>query len=203
MDEGYLITLEGLDGTGTTTVSEALVAHFDDAVFTSEPTDMWTGKTVRRCISSDSNTHALTDFYFFMGDRVEHVNKIISPNVDDGKIVISDRYADSTRAYQGVSLASGGMDEEYVDRYIETVMSAFSYVPDLTLWLDTPIDTSFDRVDGDEKYEETMSFQENVRRRYSTMHETEDRIIRVDADRPIEDVVDACIAEVEHIVNTV
>jgi len=197
MDTGLLVTVEGLDGAGTTTVSNALEEHFEDTVLTQEPSDMWTGKQVRRCISSESDTHPLTDFYFFMGDRVHHIENIIKPAVKEGKLVISDRYADSTRAYQTITLEGAGLRRGAVMTYIENVMRPFFYEPDLTLWLDVDVETTFERVGGGEKYEESRKFQERVKYNYEQLYNEENRIIQIDASRDVESVVKDCVEEIE------
>lgn len=197
MDTGLLVTVEGLDGAGTTTVSNALEEYFEDTVLTQEPSDMWTGKQVRRCISSESDTHPLTDFYFFMGDRVHHIENTIKPAVKEGKLVISDRYADSTRAYQTITLEGDALRRGAVMTYIENVMRPFFYEPDLTLWLDVDVETAFERVGGDEKYEESRKFQERVKCNYEQLYNEEERIVQVDASRGVESVVEDCIEEIE------
>lgn len=197
MDTGLLISIEGLDGAGTTTASKAIAEHFDDSVLTQEPTSEWTGKQVRKCISSESNTNPLTDFYFFLGDRVHHIENIIKPAVADGKLVVSDRYVDSTRAYQTITLEDAGMKRGEILGYIENVMRPFFYEPDLTLWLDADVDTAFERAAGNEKYEESREFQERVKYNYEQLYREENRIVRIDANRNIYNVVEDCIEEIE------
>lgn len=199
--KGFFVTLEGVDGAGTTTVANALHDHFDDSVLSSEPTELWTGRQVRKCLGNDAETDALTDFYFFMGDRVHHVEQVVKPALAEGKTVISDRYADSTRAYQPEALVdSGNTHFQYSDKareYIDDAMQPFDFEPDLTLWLDADIDDTFERTDGDEKYEQQESFQHRVHDNYEGLCRNNDRILRVDANVSEEEVVDTCIDCVE------
>ncbi|AGM11404.1 thymidylate kinase [Halogranum tailed virus 1] len=197
MRNGLFVTLEGVDGAGTTTVAEGLENEYGDVMMTSEPSDLWTGKQVRKCLQSDSGTNPLTDFYFFMGDRVHHIENRVRPAVQEGQMVISDRYADSTRAYQSIALEEAGIPRGHVMPYIESVMGPFNYEPDLTLWLDVDVGTSFDRVDGDEKYEQESGFQERVRENYEDLYERYDRIVRIDANQSKEAVLRDCIEEIE------
>jgi len=199
MNDGLLVTLEGLDGAGTTTVSKAIVEHFDDTLLTQEPTSGWTGKQVRRCISSESESTSLTDFYFFMGDRVYHIENLIKPAIAEGKLVVSDRYADSTRAYQTITLEDAGMQRGGIMAYIEDVMRPFFYEPDLTLWLDVDVHTAFERTSGDEKYEESRDFQERVKYNYEQLYDEESRIVRIDANRGLSNVIADCIQEIERL----
>lgn len=195
---GYFVTVEGIDGSGTTTVAEALADHFDNTLLTCEPTEEWTGQHVRQCIA-DESTHPLTDFFSFMGDRVHHVEKTVRPAVEEGKLVISDRYADSTRAYQGVALQEETGRNQ--DGYINKVMRAFRYPPHLTLWLDVDPKTSFDRVDGDEKFEQELEFQQRANQRYRYLWNENERIKRIDANRPKEDVIFTCVNAVQSYYN--
>lgn len=197
MDDGYLITLEGIDGSGTTTISKRLAEHYDNTILTTEPTDLWTGKQVRKCLSTNSDTTPFTDFFFFMGDRVNHIEKRIKPAIEEDKMVISDRYADSTRAYQTIALEEAGVPKGYALPYIENTMSPFMHEPDLTLWLDVDIEKSFDRIDGDEKYEQDISFQERVQINYEQFNlEEEERFVRINANQSIDEVVDDCVEEI-------
>jgi len=197
MRNGFFVTLEGVDGAGTTTVAESLKEEYPNAQMTSEPSDLWTGKQVRKCLAEDSDTHPLTDFYFFMGDRVHHIESRVRPAVKNGDMVISDRYADSTRAYQSIALRAAGIPKPQIMSYIENVMGPFDYEPDLTLWLDVDVDTSFKRVDGDEKYEQASDFQKRVHENYQGLYDAYDRIVRIDANQGKEDVIADCIEEIE------
>jgi len=196
MDNGTLISLEGVDGSGTTSLAHNLREKYD-AVFTQEPTDMWTGEILREALSNESDTAPLSDFYLFMADRVHHIENRIEPAVRDGEMVICDRYADSTRAYQQLSLEQGGFPDGYALQYIEYVMAPFIREPDLTLWLDVDVGTSFERVSGDEKFEQQAEFQERVRENYETLYEENSRIVRIDANQSKRAVLEDAIAEIE------
>lgn len=200
--KGLFVTIEGVDGAGTTTVSEALAKHFEDSVLTQEPTDSWTGKNVRECIYEESDTNALTDLFYLLGDRVHNVENVVKPAIENEKIVISDRYADSTRAYQPVALREvlddRWMDED-INEYVENAMSTIEFSPDVTLFLDTSIDDSFQRVDGDEKFEQSKEFQRQVEHRYHELSRDNDRIKVIDATKSEDEVIETCIEYVEAI----
>lgn len=190
MREGQFISVEGLDGAGKTTVIKAFEEEFG-AKTTAEPSTNWTGRQVRECLSSDE-THPLTDFFFFMGDRVDHIEREIRPWAEQGELVVSDRYADSTRAYQPVALDVSG-----ADTYIEDVMSAFDYSPDLTLYLDISVDTAIERCDEEEKYE-NREFLERVKENYEEICRIYgDRIIVIDGEQSKDDVRSDCLEAVE------
>ena len=183
-----LISIEGLDGSGSTSLVEAISEYYPNVVTTSEPSEMWTGKQVRRCLS-DESIDPLTDFYFFMGDRVHHIQNIVKPAVRRGKFVVSDRYADSTRAYQPVALAESEYFETQAQAklFIEQTMDPWNCEPGLTLYIDVSVDTAISRCDEDEKYEK-REFLEEVKKNYDALADTKDRIVRIDGEQSKEEV---------------
>lgn len=182
------ITIEGLDGSGKSTVLDAITDRYPSAVTTSEPSTLWTGEQVRRCLS-DEDVDALTDFYFFMGDRVHHIQNKVRPADEQGKLVISDRYADSTRAYQPVGLTNAGYFDSQTQAkiFIEETMAPWNYEPDLTIYLDISVDTALHRCDATEKYEKREVLEE-VKENYDALVDSKDRMIRVDAEQSAEEV---------------
>jgi dTMP kinase len=192
------VTVEGLDGAGGTTLVEALEEEFDDVVTTAEPSELWTGQTVRECLSDD-DTHPLTDFYLFMGDRVEHIEESVRPADEAGKLVVSDRYADSTRVYQPVALSeTEQFDSQTAAKlFIEETMAPWNYEPDLTIYLDISVDTALERCDESEKYEK-REFLENVRENYRALIDAErDRFVVIDGEQSKEEVVEEAIEKLE------
>lgn len=190
---GKLVTVEGLDGAGTTTIVNGLDNLFDDIEKTAEPSELWTGQIVRRCLS-DESIHPLTDFYFFMGDRVHHIEEDVKPAIAEDKIVVSDRYADSTRAYQPVGLVQSEQfhDQKDARLFIEQAMGPWNYEPDVTLYIDISVDTAMERMDGDEKYEK-RDFLEQVRENYEDICDEFDRVKRIDGEQSKEDVLEDVI----------
>ena len=189
MPEGLFVTLEGIDGAGKTTVGDALSEEFD-AVMTSEPSPYWTGEQVRRALREETPS-AFVDFLLFMADRAAHIEDRIKPALEDGQNVISDRYADSTRVYQAPQLKPLLGSEGQTEYYIETVMDPWSLEPDLTLFLDISIDTAMERIDADEKYE-TRENLVDVRTRYKELAKKKDRILFVNGEKPLNEVIERC-----------
>lgn len=128
MPKGKLITLEGIDGTGKSSIAKILKTKFPDAVFTMEPTRSWIGKAVKKSIESEADP--LAELFLFVADHAEHIAKVIRPALEDGKIVISDRYSDSRYAYQGATL-SHIFDDAM--GWIESIHKGWTIVPDLTI----------------------------------------------------------------------
>lgn len=183
------VTVEGLDGSGTTTLVESFEGMYDNTVTTSEPSDLEYGRLIRRNLSED--TDPIVDFFLFMADRRNHIEERVRPAERDGKLVISDRYVDSTRAYQPVALAGDG-DEPFdspweAKAFIEKAMVDWHYEPDLTLYLEISVDTALERSAGDEKYEK-REFLKQVKQNYDALHASNDRIVQINAEQSIDEV---------------
>lgn len=192
------ISCEGLDGSGKTTVIEAIKEEYPNAVTTAEPSELWTGGVVRRCLKDDA-VDPLTDFYFFMGDRVQHIQDEVRPADEAGKLVISDRYADSTRAYQPVGLGqSEHFDSQTTAKiFIEQTMAPWNYEPDLTIYLDISVDTAIERSAGDEKYEK-REFLEEVKQNYDALVEAErERFVVIDGEQSKDEVARQAVAKLD------
>lgn len=188
---GMFITIEGIDGAGKSTVVEALAEEFD-AVVTKEPSRHWTGEQVYRALSDDESP-PLTDFFLFMADRVHHIEKTILPALEDGRVVISDRYADSTRAYQREQLQGEvSHSHRHVREYIEEVMEPWNLEPDLVLYIDISVDTSMERCDQGDKYE-TRENIEMVLHNYHEAFLDRDNVISIDGEQDRDKVIQDCI----------
>lgn len=169
---GTLIAVEGLDGAGKSTAVEGIEHFAEDQdiglLTTHEPTDMWTGDRVYDALQRD--TDAATDFILFCADRREHIEKRVEPALEDGKVVVSDRYADSTRAYQTHRVAEAlALSYDEARRYIDDMMEPWSIEPDLTIYINVDVDTALDRCDREDKFE-TRKNLETVREAYLDMY---------------------------------
>jgi dTMP kinase len=144
------VTVEGVDGAGTTTLVEKLSEVYAGAVFTAEPDDThFTGETVREALSRE--TAPVADALLFMADRAEHLEHTVKPALAQGRMVVSDRGHDSTYAYQGHRLAGRMVDP---DGWFDTCYAPWNMEPDLTLFLDVSLSTAKERLAGSEdKYE--------------------------------------------------
>jgi len=192
------IVIEGLDGSGKSTVLDSITNNYPDTVTTAEPTTREYGQLVRRNLS-DESSDPLIDFYLFMADRRDHIDDLIIPADNSGKLVISDRYADSTRAYQPIALAgeSGPFNSSWEAKmFIEQTMARWNYEPDLTLYIDISVETALERVAGDEKYEKRQ-FLEQVKDNYDALADKNERIVRVDGEQSKEEVSAEAINKIE------
>jgi dTMP kinase len=183
---GKLITLEGIDGSGKSTIAEKLqknpyIKAFKP-VFTREPTrGTLTGNAVEKAIQSD--TDQLAELFLFTADHAEHLSKLLKPSIESGKIVISDRYSDSRYAYQGVTLKTR---LENPLKWVKDLHRGWTIVPDLTLLFDIRPEVSIERCGkrGEQSKFEKLEFLRGVREIFLKLAaEDPDRFIVIDASR--------------------
>lgn len=162
---GKLITLEGIDGSGKSTVAEKLQKNPEiktfKPVFTREPTrGTLTGNAVEKAIQSD--TDQLAELFLFTADHAEHLAKLIKPALEKGKIVISDRYSDSRYAYQGMTLKT---HLENPLEWVKDLHQGWTIVPDLTFLFDIRPEISIERCGkrGEQSKFEKLEFLRGVR----------------------------------------
>lgn len=175
-----LVTLEGIDGSGKTTVATALKDRYPDAMHTAEPTTSWIGDAVRRSVAA-SDADPLAELFLYTADHAAHLANTIRPALASNDLVISDRYSDSRYAYQGVTLNSQFEDAL---EYIQKIHEPFTRPPDVTIYLDIDPETAAQRAADDNKFEQ-IEFLADVRANYERLIDREpDRFIRVDATQP-------------------
>lgn len=188
-----LVTLEGLDGSGKTTVWQTLQDQFPAATFTREPTDSWYGDAVYRSIEDD-DADPLAELFLYMADHADHLARVVEPALKSGSLVVSDRYADSRVAYQGATL-SPVLDEPLA--YVQSIHDPISITPDLTLYLDVDPETATQRSDRANKFEQS-DYLTSVRENYEELLATDpERFVRIDATQPPEAVVDDAVAAID------
>ncbi len=187
---GKLITFEGIDGAGKSTIVSLLRSSgsMEDVVFTREPTDSWLGRTVETAIHSD--TDHLAELFLFTADHAQHISKVIRPAVNNGISVISDRYSDSTYAYQGMTLA--GMFDDPV-KWAQDIRKEWTIIPDLTILLDIDPAIAVKRCGnrGEQTKFEKLEFLQGVRSNYLRLAEQDpDRFIVVDSSGSAKEVAE-------------
>ena len=176
-----LITLEGIDGSGKSTVHQALLETLADLdpVFTREPGATWIGESVRRAIAEQLDP--VTEATLFVADHAAHCSKIIRPALAAGKLVISDRYSDSRYAYQSVTL-EGVVPEP--EAWLRAVHDNWSIKPDKTFLFILPVDEALCRLKPQDEREhfEKRDVLEKVQNNYLMFaREEPSRFIVVDA----------------------
>lgn len=190
MKRGLFITVEGIDGSGKSSVCKRLEEELDNATATYEPSKLWTGEVVEKSVAGE--VPHLTTFHHFLADGHYHDKYVIEPLLKEGQTVVCDRHRDSTRAYQGV-LLEDSVEGDTLE-YIDAVISPVSRVPDLTLYLDIDLRTSAERrTDGRLEEYEKDAFLADVHKMYERIIDEDGRWVRVDATRSLDSVVSECV----------
>jgi dTMP kinase len=180
--KGFFICIEGLDKSGKTTQSTNLVDGLCrrgyDAIYTSEPSDGEIGKFIRRYIlQRKSRVDVMVEALLFAADRAEHTERVIKPNLREGRVVVSDRYLYSSLAYQGAAGASLSWIRE---------INKAAVKPDLAIYLDVPVDEILRRCEGRKSVMEHRETQEKVREIYLSLVR-EGELLLVDGNKPVEE----------------
>ena len=196
---GLFITLEGGEGAGKSVQLEALAASLAaqgrNVVTTREPGGTPLGERLRGILLDlDSALDPLAEALLFGAARAELVTTIIKPALDRGDFVVSDRYSDSTVAYQGYASGVDLMSIAQINQ-----ISTGGLVADLTVLLDLPIEEGLRRSGGSDRFEaEDAAFHERVRAGYLALaeHDTE-RWLVVDATQTPEAVTNHILERIE------
>ncbi len=158
--KGLFITFEGIDGAGNTTQSyllaEWLKKHGFNVLLTKEPTVNDIGSLIRKKLKSPIISHPAVDALLFAADRVEHVYGTIIPALNNGIIVISDRYKESSIAYQSAQ----GLSQKWIG-----ILNKYAIEPDLTIILDVEPEVSLSRKSLLTDRYETKEFLNRVRKK--------------------------------------
>ncbi len=197
---GTFICIEGIDGSGKTTHARALVKRLCslgyDAVYTTEPTRYSIpGRKLRESFFAPERLPVEEEFRLFLEDRIIHLKDEVIPQLEDNKIIITDRYYFSSVAYQG----SRGLDWKYI---LEENLKV-ALVPDLVIILDIPVKVAIeriasDRTEGVNTFEKEESLQK-VREIYMLLADEYPNLIHLrNTNKTIEEVNDELL---EHLQN--
>lgn len=188
---GRFITVEGVEGAGKTTqirlLADWLRARGHRVRETAEPDGTRLGEAIRALFVSNPKLEPLTEALLFAAARRQHVVEVIRPALAAGEIVLSDRFADATVAYQGYGRGLPLAAIETLNQFATEGLR-----PDLTLLLDLDAATGLARLGGRalDPFEALgLDFHEGVRKGYLELAAREpDRIVVIDADRRAEEV---------------
>lgn len=194
---GRFVTFEGGEGAGKTTQIERLAAALRRAgievVATREPGGTPGAEAIRQLLVTGPTERwePLTETLLHLAARSDHVSRRIRPELAAGRWVLCDRFADSTRVYQGLA---GAVGLEIVDRLHQIVLGDLA--PDLTLVLDLPVEAGLARravSAGEDRYERMgLDFHRRVREGFLTLaHTAPERCVVIDASGGIDDVAAA------------
>tara|TARA_X000001036_G_C20298662_1_gene651421 strand:- start:52 stop:666 length:615 start_codon:yes stop_codon:yes gene_type:complete len=189
--QGKFITLEGIEGSGKSTnlvtIKSILDQYKIDYVLTREPGGGPLGPHLRKLLlDKDQSISPSVEMLLMMADRRDHVDNLINPNLDKGIWVISDRYLDSTIAYQG-----GGRQLD-IDLITSLSASLKLPTPDFTLLFDLPVDVALERAkersELDRFEREPKDFHSRIRESYLELASTNHRIKTIDSSKDFESV---------------
>lgn len=202
MSKGIFITFEGPDGAGKTSVLQALLPKLEDfaldLVTTREPGGVAIAENIRSVILNPENTAMddKTELLLYIAARRQHLKERIVPALDGGKLLLVDRFIDSSVAYQGFGRGLNVDDIDWLNHY-----ATDGLVPDLTLYFDIEVEEGLARIaknrhhDVDRLDMETVDMHERVRQGYlSILDQHPERVVKIDANQPLEAVIEAAYA---------
>jgi dTMP kinase len=212
MSGGLFITLEGVEGSGKTTqarlLNDTLQARGHSVLLTREPGGTPAGAALRTLLLDPAIAlEPATELLLMLADRAQHVREQLQPALGVGQIVISDRYCDSTTAYQGYGR---GFDLKLLADLNR--LASNSTLPDLTFVLDCPVDLGLTRTRArqtradivpDRFENEQLEFHRRVREGFIALARAEpSRVTLLDASRSVEqvsiEILQAVTERIEH-----
>ena len=186
--KGVFICIEGLDGCGKTTQAKLLAKKLrksHNAVYTAEPSRGKIGTFIReRCLYGEKRLSPVAEALLFAADRVEHVENEVLPALNEGRLVISDRYIYSSLAYQGAA----GLSLEWIKKVNEHALK-----PDLAVFIDVDPKTAMQRLKPERSVMENMETQQRVRDVY-LWFVANGELVRIDGNRSKDGVSEALFA---------
>ncbi|MTV23513.1 dTMP kinase [Staphylococcus delphini] len=199
------ITIEGPEGSGKTTVvqavSEQLAQHYD-VMTTREPGGVQTAETIRQILLDGETMDARTEALLFAAARREHLVAKVLPALAQGKLVICDRFIDSSLAYQGYARQIGVKEVQTINDF-----AIEGRYPDLTIYLDIPAEVGRARIESNRRAQnrldkESVAFHERVVEGYQQLiAQDPQRFAIINANQPIEQVVAATLKAIQDQMN--
>lgn len=194
------ISIEGIEGSGKSTQAELLSSWLKevgiDNLLTKEPGSVISKecKKIRKLLlDPESDLAKKSEFFLYLADRAQHVDKIIRPALVDGKWVVTDRYSDSTYVYQGWGRGLGTEDISNIIKWAQDEVA-----PDITFIMDIPAKIGLERArrtntefEGGDRFElEEISFHERLRKGFLQVHQNNQysRTRLINAEKTIEEI---------------
>ena len=198
MSKGFLVSLEGPEGAGKTSVLEAILPLLEEKniefLTTREPGGVLIGEKIREVILDPSHTQMdpKTELLLYIASRRQHLVEKVLPALATGKLVIMDRFIDSSVAYQGTGRGLNQDEIAWLNAY-----ATDGYKPDVTLLFDVDSETGLARIAASGEREvnrldlEKLDLHQRVRQGYLDLAQAEpERIKLIDASQAFEDVVE-------------
>ena len=201
----YFITFEGPEGSGKSTIAKMVKEYFEnkgkEVLLTREPGGNEFAEEIRNVIMKNSDIDPMTELLLFESARREHLDKKIIPAISNRKLVISDRFMDSSTVYQGIVK---GLGRENVEKLNEITVG--EYKPSLTIIFDLEPEIGLERINANnretnkfDKY--GLDFHISVRNAYKSIAKDDERFKIVDASQDIDNVFKQTIKIIEEIYN--
>lgn len=201
--KGTFISLEGIEGTGKTTQAGFLAEYLEGkglrVTKTEEPGGTAIGLKIRELLLSPENGEMdpVTELLLYNASRIQHIREVIAPVLERGDVVVTDRFSDSTMAYQGFGR---GIDLKLIDSL--DLLATQRLRPDFTILLDVDVETGLRRnrkINKDDRIErEDVAFHERVRQGFIHIAaQSPDRIRMVDCSGPAESVREHVITVID------
>lgn len=189
LKHGLLIAIEGIDGSGKTTLAHMLYtllqAESFSTILTKEPGGTSVGKIIREIVQKQTTPlNPRAEYLLFAADRAQHFAEVIIPALMENNIIISDRLADSSLAYQGYAR---GLNTELITAV--NTWSMNSIKPDIVIYVKVPVTIALERIQKTRKlsaFEKQASFLENVSRGFETLYKKKDNVIFFDGTESLE-----------------
>lgn len=206
MDMKNFITFEGGECSGKTTIIESIVKKFKelniDYITTREPGGIRIAEDIRNIILDVNNTEMTPECeaLLYAASRMQHLSQRVLPALKANKIVLCDRFLDSSLAYQGYARGLG------MDSVLKANSFALDYLPGLTIFIDVEPEVALKRLGQRNKSDrldlEKKDFHQRVYEGYHKVLEMyPDRIFRIDGNQSLEDVTNDCISVVLRYLN--
>ena len=208
MEKGIFITIEGPEGAGKTTIIEMLLEKLESEGYpimkTREPGGIEISEQIRSVILNKNNTamDGRTEALLYAAARRQHLVEKVLPAIEQGFIVLCDRFIDSSLAYQGFARGIG-MDEVYsINRF-----AIDNRMPDATLYFDIDPEIGMKRINEHKGREvnrldlENLEFHRKVREGYQLLsRKYSNRIIEIDASQPLQKVYEIAVSKIRSII---
>ena len=198
MKQGTLISIEGPEGAGKSSVLEALLPRLENAgiayLTTREPGGVEIAEKIREVILDPSNTEMdpKTELLLYIASRRQHLAERVLPALEAGKLVIMDRFIDSSVAYQGFGRGLAVTDIEWLNQFATDGLK-----PNRTFYFDIDVEEGLARIAKSASREvnrldlEGLSLHQKVRQGYLAILEKEpQRVVKIDASQPFDQVVE-------------
>ena len=196
--KGIFITLEGGEGSGKTTAINSIEAYFKNkgyqVICTREPGGISISEKIRDIILDVNNTKMTkeTETLLYAASRMQHLSEKILPALENGMVVICDRYLDSSYVYQGIARGVGIEEVKMANHF------ALKYMPDLTIFLDVRPEVGLKRIENRGKMDrldlEKIEFHQSVYNGYLKICDMfKDRIVKINVENSQEVVINDII----------